>query len=117
MPFSSILLILALLILVALFIARPFLQTEPFNQFEGNEQSGLLAERERIIEALLELDFDQRLGKVPEDIYAVQRQNLLKQGAETLQKLEKVSKTKKSSKLGKEDELEALIAARRGKRS
>lgn len=117
MPFSSILLIIALLVLVILFLARPFLQGEPFKQYEGDEQSGLLAERERIIEALLELDFDQDLGKVPEEIYSVQRQNLLQRGVEILQSIDKESNTKKNPKLEKEDELEAMIAARRGKRS
>ena len=115
MPLSSILLILALLILVALFLAKPFLQVETFKQFEGKELSGLLAERERIIEALLELDFDQRLGKVPEEIYAAQRQNLLQKGANILELLDKESATEASPEFGAEDELEAIIAARKHK--
>jgi hypothetical protein len=50
--------------------------------------SGLLAERDRVIQALQELDFDFKLGKVPEDAYPEQRSTLLKRGAAILQRLD-----------------------------
>jgi len=117
MALSSILLILALLVLVALFIARPFVQESSLNETEFAELSSLLAERERIIEALLELDFDQQLGKVPEEIYAAQRENLLREGGNILQKLEQEESLALSPAEGTEDELEAMIAAHRAKKS
>jgi hypothetical protein len=117
MALSSILLILALLVLVALFLARPFLQESPAKETELVEYFSLLAERERIIEALLELDFDQQLGKVPEEIYAAQRENLLHEGGNILQKLDHENSLEESPDEGMEDELEAMIAAHRAKRS
>jgi hypothetical protein len=117
MATSSILLILALLILVALFLVRPFVQESSAKETELVEYSSLLAERERIIEALLELDFDQQLGKVPEEIYASQRENLLQEGGNILQKLEQENALESSPDQGAVDELEAMIAAHKAKRS
>ncbi len=116
MPAASILMILALLILVALFVARPFLDTAPTWKEEDGQRSAWLAERERIIEALLELDFDQELGKIPEEIYAIQREKLLRQGSQILQRLDEQGVTESFAELEPEDSLEAMIAARKVER-
>jgi len=55
---------------------------------DGREFSTLMAERERILNALLELDFDFKLGKVPEEDYPGQRAELLQKGADVLKKLD-----------------------------
>ncbi|MDA1329549.1 MAG: hypothetical protein O3B43_00555 [Chloroflexi bacterium] len=115
MPFGSILLILALLLIVGFILAKPFLQAPASTNFSQEEELELLAERERIIEALLELDFDQRMGKVPTDIYETQREHLVRQGAEVLKKLDGRSKEFDRTELGEAD-LEALIAAHKAKR-
>lgn len=108
MDIVTILLLLALVIFVAGFILRPFRGGKPEIWEEDLELSGLLSERERILEALVELDFDNELGKVPEEIYPKQRQFLLATGAEVLRKLEEAYGDQAD-----EDSLEDQIAARR----
>ena len=88
MDVGTILLLLAMLVLVAGFIFRPFRDGGPEVWEEDIELSELLSERERILDALVELDFDNELGKVPEEIYLPQRKYLLATGAEVIKKLE-----------------------------
>jgi ribosomal protein L32 len=108
MDIGTIFLLLALVIFVAGFIFRPFRAGGPDVWEEDLTLSGLQSERERILEALVELDFDNELGKVPEDIYPKQRQFLLASGAEVLRKLEEAYGDQVSG-----DALEDQIAARR----
>jgi hypothetical protein len=103
MDLGSIFLILAVALFVAFFVAQPFLAGRPksarraapdgANAAAGRlgakqGQSALLAERDRVLDALQELDFDFALGKVPAEIYPVQRAALLQQGAAVLRQLE-----------------------------
>ena len=93
MDIGSILLLLALLVLIGLFIARPLIDREavvvsPEEDQQEHEISTLLAERDRILTALHELDFDHALGKIPEQEYPPQRALLLLQGADVLRKLD-----------------------------
>jgi len=95
MELGSLFLILALLVLVVLFISRPFLIRKGY---PGNglivqvdhERSNLLAERDRILAAIQELDFDFILGKVLEETYTPQRSRLLMRGAEVLRRLDSI---------------------------
>jgi hypothetical protein len=121
MDFGSILLILALFILVAIFLARPLLEKRaPLTEESDLEVSALLAERERVLNSLLDLDFDHGLGKMPDEAYSIQRSVLLKHGAEVLRKLEEVSpgvQVRDVLQPGDvDDNLEALIASRRKQR-
>jgi hypothetical protein len=121
MDFGSILLILALFILVAIFLARPLLEKRaPLTEESDLEVSALLAERERVLNSLLDLDFDHGLGKMPDEAYSIQRSVLLKHGAEVLRKLEEVSpgvQVRDVLQPGDvDDDLEALIASRRKQR-
>jgi hypothetical protein len=52
--------------------------------------SSLMAERDRILLALQELEFDYNLGKIPEEDYPIQRQFLLKRGAEVIKTLDEI---------------------------
>jgi hypothetical protein len=114
MDLGSIFLILALLTLVGLFISRPFMerkeivQEAELNSIE-HQRSALLAERDRILNALQELDFDHALGKIPEDEYPVQRVRLVQGGAEVLRQLDSLNERPSG---GEEARLEAAIAAR-----
>jgi hypothetical protein len=108
MDIGTILLLFALVVFVAGFIFRPFRDASPKVWEEDLKLSGLLSERERILDALAELDFDNELGKVPDDIYPKQREYLLATGAEVLRKLEEEYGDQTS-----EDSLEEQIAARR----
>jgi rubrerythrin len=116
MDIGSLLLLLALLIPVALFIARPLLDKEadaitPEEDQQEHEYSALLAERDRVLTALEELDFDNALGKIPAGDYQPQRERLLVQGAEVLQKLDAFDEH--SDEKDMEQMIEAAIAERR----
>lgn len=116
MDIGSLLLILALLLLVGMFIARPLVNREsavrsPESDQVDHELSSLLAERDRILTALQELDFDHALGKIPEEDYPVQRALLVQQGAEVYRQLDRLEITEAGDDM--EARIEAAIAARR----
>ncbi len=112
MDLGSIFLILGLLVLVGLFISRPFLgQKATVVSPEEHEYSSLLAERDRVLTALQELDFDYTLGKIPEADYPAQRAAMLEHGAEVLRQLD--ASRVETSRDEAESRLEAAIAARR----
>ncbi|MCH7663556.1 MAG: zinc ribbon domain-containing protein [Chloroflexi bacterium] len=120
MDISSILFILALLILVILYILQPFATRRSLVVSSAEKQfSVLLAERERILGALEELDFDHSMGKVPEENYPAQRARLVEAGTEVLRKLDIHKKTdvdlssKDQGAKKQNDKLETMIAARR----
>lgn len=112
MDVGSIFLFLGLLLLVGLFISRPLFERSPaaVNQDE-HELSALLAERERLLDALQELDFDHSLGKIPETEYPAQRTALLQSGAEVLRQLDALQTETYDDSV--DTRIEAAIAARR----
>ena len=71
-----------------------------------------MAERDRVINSLQELDFDFKLGKVPEEDYPVQRAGLLQKGADILRKIDALAPQPVSAQ-DTEARLEKAIAARR----
>ncbi|MCL4561870.1 MAG: zinc ribbon domain-containing protein [Chloroflexi bacterium] len=119
MDLGSLFLIFTVIVLVSLFISRPFLKRQPSAsvsaeldlQDNEHQRSALLADRDRIINALQELDFDNVLGKIPAEEYPAQRLALLTSGADILRKLDAYAQV--SPEQGAEDRLEAAIAARR----
>ncbi|OGO36431.1 MAG: hypothetical protein A2W35_15820 [Chloroflexi bacterium RBG_16_57_11] len=116
MDIGSLLIILALLVLVGLFISRPFFDKEAVSnglteRQEDHERSALLAERDQVLTALQELDFDNELRKIPEEDYAPQRARLLQHGAEVLRRLDAYQPEGAGSTA--EQRIEAAIAARR----
>ena len=124
MEIVPVFLVLAVAVLVALFLAQPFKgRASRRRNATGQDVSALLAERERMIGALQELDFDHALGKVPAEDYPAQRAELVQKGADILRKLDATSAlTPNPSPRGRggaaaaDDDLEALIAARRSAR-
>ncbi len=145
MDIGALLLILAVALLVAAYLTQPFL-THRSRRVTAEERrySSLMAEYERVLSTLQELDFDHRLGKIPEDEYPLLRAELIKKGTALLQQLEAsredisqqqaearleealaVRRTRKEQTQAgstlSDDELEKLLAARRaalkGKRS
>jgi hypothetical protein len=85
----AIFLILIVLVLIILFVTRPFFEPRRIRpSYDSQEHSSLMAERERLLTALQELDSDQALGKIPAEEYHPQRTALLKKGAEVLRKLD-----------------------------
>lgn len=116
MEIGSLFLLLALVIPVALYIARPLLDEQasvetPVEDLQEHELSSLLAERDRILTALEELDFDNALGKIPDGDYEPTRERLLVQGAEILRMLDSIEPSKADPDI--EQRIEAAIADRR----
>lgn len=116
MDIGSLFVILALFVLVGLFVSRPFFEKKAVTDSltetqEDHEISYLLAERDRILNALQELDFDNELHKIPEEDYAYQRALLLQRGAEVLRNLDALQPQAVPSSA--EERLETAIAARR----
>ncbi len=89
MDIGSIFLILAVLVPVVLYIARPLMErSATVVTAEEHQYSALLAERDRILNAIQELDFDHSLGKIPEEDYPVQRAILMRAGADILRQID-----------------------------
>ena len=114
MEIGSILLLLAILLLAALFVARPFLENRRMLAVSAEEQelSSLMAERDRLITTLQELDFDQTLGKIPAEDYPAMRAELMQRAADVLRKLD-AFQAAQSAPGDAESRIEAVIAARR----
>jgi hypothetical protein len=139
MDLSAIFFVLAVLILVGMYLYAPFVgRTRRLNSLQEHETSSLLAERDRVVNALQELDFDYRLGKIPPEDYPTQRTELLQKGADILRKLDELrpavfaadaqARIESAVAAGRadaapgsrtaisDDDLESLIAARRKQR-
>ena len=104
---------LAVLILVAIYLYAPFLERRARRVTEeDHELSTLMAERDRVIYSLQELDFDFKLGKIPEEDYPLQRSSLLQKGADILRQIDTLA-PQVTSTPDTEARLERAIAARR----
>jgi hypothetical protein len=130
MELGAIFLLLVVLVIVVLFVARPFIEHWGIEVQGSREISPLLAERERALNALQELDFDYGLGKVPADEYSSQRAGLLQKGSDVLRRLDELQVARispveepvnpdtaqQSARQLSDDDLEDLIAKRRALR-
>lgn len=120
MELTAIFFSLAVLILVGMFLYAPFLEkrARPVTE-EEHDLSALMAERDRVINSLQELDFDFKLGKIPDEDYPVQRASLLQKGADILRKIDSLASSSPSGRRAEGEEqdtearLEKAIAARR----
>lgn len=118
---GSIFLVLALALVVGLFIARPLLERQSKADKKAfsaglereHQRSALLAERDRVLTALQELDFDYALGKVPAEEYPAMRTALLRSGASVLRQLDTLQPEEEAAARTAEDRIEAAVAARR----
>ena len=132
MDLAAIFFLLIVLFLIALFVTWPFFSRQRTRAPEkSRELSPLLAERERLLAALQELEFDKSLGKIPAEDYPTQRSELLHKGAEVLRQLDALSSGTLKQAIGKgrrssstpsanaplsDDDLEDLLAKRRNAR-
>lgn len=121
MDLGSVLLILALALLVGMFLTQPFMriketekliQERKTSQEKDHLRSALLAEQERVLSALQELEFDYALGKIPAEDYPHERTALLKHGADILRQLDALQPAGGKQKSA-EERIEAAVAARR----
>jgi hypothetical protein len=92
MELGTIFLIIGVLVIVIVFVAQPFTTHWRARAQSSHEISALLAERERAINALLELDADNSIGKVPAEEYSSQRASLVRKGADILRQLDEIQK-------------------------
>ncbi|HSJ88278.1 MAG TPA: zinc-ribbon domain-containing protein [Anaerolineales bacterium] len=89
MQITALFFTLAILILVGIYLYAPFMERRARRVTEEeHELSTLLAERDRVINSLQELDFDYKLGKIPEEDYPSQRAGLLQKGADILRQID-----------------------------
>jgi hypothetical protein len=113
MEIAAVLLTLGVLILVGLYLYAPLLERQARRvTAEDHELSSLLAERDRVVNSLQELDFDFNLGKIPDGEYPAQRATLLQKGADILRQIDSFS-PKSGSTQDAESRLEKAIATRR----
>jgi hypothetical protein len=119
MDLGSLFIIVSLTILVGIFVSRPLLDgkfaIEKSTDLSPNhELSSLLAERDRLLNSLQELDFDAALGKIPPEDYPDQRARLLRQGADILRQIDKLSSSELPvASLSAESRIESVLAERR----
>ena len=113
MQLTAIFFTLAVLILVGIYLYAPFMERRARRVTEEeHELSTLMAERDRVINSLQELDFDYNLNKIPEEDYPSQRADLLQKGADILRKIDLLA-PRATSIQDTEALLERAIAARR----
>jgi hypothetical protein len=114
---GAILLGLALLLLVGAFVARPLFEGVRADPESVETNTDLIAEREAILAALADLDFDHRTGKIAGEDYQSQRAALVSRGAAILRRLDEADGADGRTGVDLDAEIEAAIAARRSEAS
>ena len=118
---GALFMVLAVAFLVGLYVSQPFFMrpVQPAKKAEkqvaddlNRQRSALLAERDRILTALQDLEFDHTLGKIPEEDYPLQKEAFMHEGAEVLRQLDALAPGEAVSQSATE-RLEAAVAARR----
>jgi hypothetical protein len=113
MQLTAIFFTLAILILVAIYLYAPFMDRRARRVTEEeHELSALMAERDRVINSLQELDFDFKLGKIPDEDYPAQRAGLLQKGADILRRIDSLA-PQITSEQDADARIEKAITARR----
>jgi hypothetical protein len=121
MDIGAIFFTLAVITLVGMYVGQPFIQRRGRRASQEDHQlSALMAEYDRAVNTLQELDFDHSLGKVPAEDYPQQRAEMLTKGADLLRKLDALAPTPLSSppkeargERDAESRMEAAVASRR----
>lgn len=108
MTTGSILLGAALIILVGLFLARPFLLSNAQYGRQKSRRQELLAHKEAVLARIQILEFDHETGTMPEQDFTQQRQQLVAEAAEILQKLDELPGSAAGSKV--DGEIEAAVS-------
>ncbi len=118
MDWGAFFVVLALAVLAGLYVSMPILQRQGVGVSDAEqERSALLARREQVLSTLAELEFDYELGKVPEAHYQARRSALLQEGADILRRLDALEKKPARQQADVEDHLEALLAEHRAKQA
>ncbi len=108
---------IALLVLVALYIAQPLIVTtgapQPRRRLLPDKRQELMVHKEALLEEIRTLDFDFETGKIPAEAHAAQRAELVTEAAETLKQLDALPKETAPVPNTTLAEIEAAIARRR----
>lgn len=122
---GAILLGIALLVLVLLVVARPFLLRRT-HEGRPTTREALQAQKEAYLQQIADLDFDHETGKVPDAAYQQERQQLLIQAALILRQLDALRNGRKTAEgqgsirpadADAESQIEQAILALRQQRS
>jgi len=108
MDLGSLLLGLALLLASAFIVARPLFEPQGLLEKDLGPTETLLAQRDLVLTALRDLDFDHATGKITDEDYAPQRARLVAEGAAILKQLDEHRVAPRAL-----DSVEAAIRARR----
>jgi hypothetical protein len=114
MDLGSLLLGLALLVVVGFIVTRPLFERPVVVDEPLRPADLLLADRERVLTQLRDLDFDQAMSKINAEDYAAQRAQLVAEGVAILKQLDALGVVPGQAPAG-EDEIEAAVAARRAR--
>ena len=116
MDLGSILLGVALLIVVLIYVGRPFVQGHVSRRETMTEREGLEAQKAALLEQIRILDFEHETGKVPDDEHGKQRARLMQQATAILKELDDLAPALASngSAARIESEIEAAVAGIRG---
>jgi ribosomal protein S27AE len=134
MDLAALFLVLTVLVLAAILIFRPFWDKKQFTTSTLNiktnkdadqrehKVSSLIADKERLLNAIQELEFDHATGKITDELFPEQRTELLHQAAGVLHQLNELSVpnstvsstgSKGSASKPEYDDIEELIAQRK----
>jgi len=107
---------------VGFYVSRPLLQAKQLTRAGSADASSLEAQRESLYMQIKELDLDHATGKVNDEDYAHLRVELVAQAAEVLKLIDGVATTSAdipatAPAVAQNDDVEAMIAARRKTRS
>ncbi len=120
MTIGSILLGVALLVLVGLYLAHPFLRPQQAEEVTLTEQQRLQEEKEALLDQLQALDFDHETGKIPVELHTHQRAQLMERATAVLQALDSgggLAANGRDDATDVDSEIEAAIAQMREQRS
>jgi hypothetical protein len=88
---ESIILLLGILFLTIAYISRPFVVARTGSGVKDGSEIELKAERDRLLQNIQDLDFDNKLGKIPQADYPLRRTELLERGAKIMAQLDRRS--------------------------
>ncbi len=91
MATGSILLGVALLLLVALYVGRPFLLNHNARRESLGQREALELQKEALLEQIRLLDFEYETGKMPQEEHGQQRTRLLYEAAAVLKALDNLA--------------------------
>ena len=123
MDWGAFLVMLAVATLVGLYVGMPIMQRQGRAVTAAEHtRSALLARREQVLTTLTELEFDHETGKISADHYQQRRQALLQEGAEILRQLDTLAASPHPAQKGTPEEtaaaqMETLLAQRRAQRA